>query len=281
MDFSGKLILITGGSSGIGLATACQLSRLGANIWILARDSKKLEGALQQIQEAARSADQQFGMLSADVTNWQEIKDVLTQWKSQIGIPDILINSSGIVEPGYFEETPLETFHLMMDVNYFGMLHVIKNLIPDMIARRSGHIVNISSGAGFVGWYGYGAYGPSKYAVRGLCEQLRTEMKPFGIKVSVVFPFDTQTPQLEYEDTRKPPETKALSSMIGSPVKAEFVAKTILNGITHGNFYIIPGLDVKVLFFLYNAFPGLVLPILDYLVKLALKKTNSQRRKIN
>jgi 3-dehydrosphinganine reductase len=167
-----------------------------------------------------------------------------------------------------------------MDVDFFGVLHVIRAVIPGMIARQSGHIVNLSSGAGFVGWYGYSAYSSSKFAVRGLSESLRTEMKPFGIKVSVVFPFDTETPQLAYDDLHKPPETKVLSGLVGSPVKADAVARSIVKGISRGNFYIIPGLDIQALYFIYSAFPGIALPILDYLVSIALKRTNSTRRKL-
>jgi len=280
MDFTKKVVLITGGSSGIGLATACLLAASGADVWILARDPEKLKSAEAQIKAARQSTEQQTGTLVADVSNESQVTGVINRWISQVGTPDIVINSAGIVEPGYFENQSVEIFRQMMDVDFFGVLHVIKAVIPGMIARQSGHIVNISSGAGFVGWYGYSAYGSSKFAVRGLSEYLRTEMKPFGIKVSVVFPFDTETPQLEYDDLHKPPETKVLSGMIGSPVKADAVARSIVRGISRGNFYIIPGLDIQVLYFLYSAFPGIVLPILDYLVNIALKRTHSTRRKL-
>jgi 3-dehydrosphinganine reductase len=279
MDFSNKLVLITGGSSGIGFATACELASLGADIWILARNPEKLTRVETQIKNVRRSTVQQTGILVVDVTDESQVREVLNQWMMEVGTPDLVINCSGEVEPGYFDELSLDTFHQMMDVNFFGTLHVNKTIIPGMIARKSGHIVNIASGAGLVGWYGYTAYGSSKYAVRGLSEHLRTEMKPYGIKISVVFPFDTKTPQLEYEELHEPPETKALSRMLGSPVKVEFVARAIVRGIYHNRFYIIPGLDIQVLAFLASAFPGIILPLLDLLVKIALKKSNSTRSK--
>jgi 3-dehydrosphinganine reductase len=280
MDFTKKLVLITGGSSGIGLAIACQMAALGADIWILARDCSRLDEAEAKIKAARRSPEQRIGNLTADVTNEKQVNDVVKLWMSEVGTPDIVINSAGIVEPGYFEDQSVKIFHDMMDVDFFGVLHVIRAVTPAMVSRQSGHIVNISSGAGFVGWYGYSAYGSAKFAVRGLSEYLRTEMKPLGIKVSVVFPFDTETPQLVYDDLHKPPETKALSELIGSPVKADAVARSIVKGIARGSFYIIPGLDIKVLYFIYSAFPGIALTILDYLVRIALKKTNSTRRKL-
>jgi 3-dehydrosphinganine reductase len=280
MDFTKKLTLITGGSSGIGLATACLLAAAGADVWILARDPEKLKAAEAKIKASQKSTDQKTGILVADVSNETQVTSVINQWMSQVGTPDILITSAGIVEPGYFEDQSVKIFHQMMDVDFFGVLHVVRAVSPGMVRRQSGHIVNISSGAGFVGWYGYAAYGSSKFAVRGLSEYLRTEMKPFGIKVSVVFPFDTKTPQLEYDDLHKPPETKALNSLIGSPVKADAVAKAIVKGISRGSFYIIPGFDIQVLYFIYSAFPGIALPILDYLVRIALNRTKSTRRKL-
>ena len=86
---------------------------------------------------------------------------------NEFGIPDLVINSAGVAYPGYFQELDLEIFHWLMDVNYFGTLNVIKYLTPDMIQRGSGTFVNISSQAGFVGVFGYSAYGASKYALLG------------------------------------------------------------------------------------------------------------------
>jgi 3-dehydrosphinganine reductase len=279
MDFTKKLTLVTGGSSGIGLATACQLAAAGADVWLLARDPEKLKAAEAQVKAARKSPEQKTGTLVADVSNEAQVTSIVNAWMDQVGAPDIVVNSAGIVEPGYFEDQTTAIFHQMMDVDFFGVLHMVRAVSPAMVKRQSGHIVNISSGAGFVGWYGYSAYSSAKFAVRGLSECLRTELKPFGVKVSVVFPFDTETPQLEYDDLHKPPETKALSSLVGSPVKAEGVAKTIVKGISHGSFYIIPGIDVQALYFIYSAFPGIALPILDYMVRISLKRTNSKRQK--
>ena len=280
MDFKDKLVLITGGSSGIGLTIACQLAALGADIWILARDCEKLEKAEAQIKAARRSSEQRTGYLSVDVADRTRVTEILRQWTSEVGTPDLVFNCAGIVEPGYVEDQGEEIYRHQMDVDFFGILHVILAVLPGMIKRHSGHFINMSSGAGLVGWYGYTVYGSTKFAVRGLSEHLRTELKPYGIKVSVVFPFDTKTPQLVYDDLHKPPETKALSSLIGTPFEPEFIAKTIIKGVSKGSFYIIPGFEIKVLYFLYSAFPWLMLPVLDYLVNIALNRTHSTRRKL-
>jgi 3-dehydrosphinganine reductase len=164
----------------------------------------------------------------------------------------------------------------MMEVNYFGTVYVTKEIIPEMLKRGSGYIVNISSVAGFIGTFGYTAYGASKFAVRGFSDALRSEMKLHGIGVSIVFPPDTQTPQLEYESSIKPLETKALAgnSKVMSP---NDVAHEIINGIGRGKYMILPGLESKLIYFLNGTFGGGLTFIMDQIVaKANLRSTSSK-----
>ena len=102
-----------------------------------------------------------------------------------------------------------------MDLNYFGTVNMVKALLPAMLERGSGHIVNISSVAAFLGVFGYSAYGASKYAVRGFSDVLRAEVKPLGVRVSVVFPPDMDTPGLANENKTKPFETHEIEGKHG------------------------------------------------------------------
>ena len=134
-----------------------------------------------------------------------------------------------MAHPGYFQELPLEIFERTMAVNYFGTLYSIKAVLPSMLERQRGHLVLVSSGVGLIGIFGYTPYSPSKFALRGLAESLRGELKPAGIHLSIVYPPDTDTPQLQQENRTKPPETKQIAAT-AEMWSAEGVASEILRG---------------------------------------------------
>lgn len=270
----GQVAIISGGSSGIGLATAKFLAAEGLNVWIVARTEERLNGALTQINQVRKTPDQVCGALSADVSDWEQALDVVIEVESNAGHPDLLINSAGVTHPGYIQELGLDIFRWMMDVNYFGTVNMIRAAMPAMISRGSGYIVNISSAAGFIGVFGYSAYSASKYAIRGLSDVMRAELKPHGVGISIVFPSDTDTPQYAYEEKIKPPETKFIGGMANLKDPKE-VAKSILKGISKGDYLIFPSFDVKLIYKLSNLLGGGVYPIMDMLVKIAQNNNKS------
>lgn len=250
IDFYGKHILISGGSSGIGLALAKQFFNLGANVSILARRKNLLNSAEKDIEKSRVNPSQKISLMAADVAKFDELKKVLSISRDSI---DILINSAGIAYPGEFINLDQEIFSTVMDVNYMGTVNLTKLVVPEMIMQKSGHIVNISSLAAVIGIYGYTAYAPSKYAVRGFSRCLRAELKAKGINVSVVLPPDTDTPQLEFEHTLLPEITRKINQK-GGVLSAEKVADTIIRGIIKDKFTIIPGLEGKLLYLLAPIF---------------------------
>ncbi len=256
INFQKKKVLITGGSSGIGLALARHLAKLGANIWILGRNPEKLDSARGQIAQLCLDADQQVQTIQVDVADQIELDQALAGLLAHQGAPDLLINSAGITQPGLFESLDMSYHRENMEINYFGTLYAIKAVLPGMIKRRSGYIVNISSLAGLHGLYGYSAYCPSKFALKGLSDSLRYELKPYGIKVSIAFPTDTETPQLEYETKYKPPVLKALTEGNNTPVSAESVAEKILRSVQKEKYLIFPTTDGRILFTINNLLPG-------------------------
>ncbi|MDY6847297.1 MAG: SDR family oxidoreductase [Chloroflexota bacterium] len=265
-----QLALITGGSSGIGLALAKALYQEGTSLCLLARDMTKLKKAQKGISTLAINEYQKVDIISCDATDYQDLFQKLAKWTALAGLPDLVINAAGVTYPGYFQDLGLDIFHRQMDVNYFGTLNVIKCLIDDMIQRGSGTIVNISSQAGFVGVFGYSAYSPSKYAVRGLTDVLRSEMKPLGIDFHIVFPPDTETPQLAFEKDLKPPETKAIAGA-ASVLSAEKVAESILAGVKKGQYVIIPGFEGKLIYRMIGLMGNLIYPLVDWIIRKAQK----------
>ncbi|MBE0408480.1 MAG: SDR family oxidoreductase [Anaerolineales bacterium] len=260
-----RIALVTGGSSGIGLALARELAQVGCHVWLVARDRDRLASALAEVMSLRLNENQHCGVISADVSDQAQAAAAVERVSNEVGVPHLLINSAGEAQPGYFHELDLESFHWMMDENYFGTVNMIKAVLPGMMARGSGHIVNISSVAGFLGVFGYSAYSASKFAVSGFSDVLRAETKPNGIGVSVVFPSDVDTPQLAYESQFRPAETRALVS--GGPIMSpEVVARIILRGVSRGKYVILPGLTAKVLYWLTKGLGNVAYPVMDWIV---------------
>ncbi|MGV2828345.1 SDR family oxidoreductase [Myxosarcina sp. GI1(2024)] len=272
MKYQQQHAIVTGGSSGIGKATAQLLARQGANLTLIARDRHKLESAKRELEAEVVTPTQQIITLAADVAHEPEITAAISTAIARLGTPSMLIASAGMAIPGYFQELSLEVFETTMAVNYFGTLHTIRAALPAMERQRQGSIVLISSGAGLIGIYGYSAYSPSKFAIRGLGESLRAELKPKGIQVCVVYPPDTQTPQLARENKTKPPQTKMITETAATWTAAA-VAAEILQGIETGRAAIAPGSIMRLL----HRFHSLIAPILNWSFDRAIKRLGSER----
>ncbi|MBC8253099.1 MAG: SDR family oxidoreductase [Ardenticatenia bacterium] len=280
MDFHNQHTIITGGSSGIGRATARLLTRRGVHVSIIARRQELLDETLAELEPLREDPTQRLWAYSADVTDWEQTQQAIATLTADGYSPDILINAAGFAHPGYFEELPLEIFHKTMDTDFFGTLHPIKAVVPAMMEQRSGHIVNFSSGAGFAGIFGYTAYSAAKFAVRGFSDALRQEMKPYGIHVSVIFPPNTDTPQLHYEDQFKPLETRRIEGTI-KMLTADRVAQALVRGIERRQAYILPGLDTWLYFVLSNGIVAIKLCRWYFLDRVIARARREREKKDN
>jgi 3-dehydrosphinganine reductase len=274
----GKVALVTGGSSGIGKAIACELAERGMCVWLMAQRKDILDTAQKEVEGHRCERNQLIATISADVSDWAQVRRAVLFITEKSGSPDILINSAGVAHPGYIQDLDLNIFTWMMEVNYFGTVYVTKEVIPAMLKRGSGFIVNISSVAGFIGTFGYTAYGASKFAVRGFSDALRAEMKLHNIGVALVYPPDTETPQLEYESSIKPAETKALAgnTKVLSP---EEVANEIIRGIERGKYLILPGFESKLLYRLNGILGGGLTYFMDQIIAKEYRRINSIKTK--
>ncbi|CAA0834766.1 3-dehydrosphinganine reductase TSC10A [Striga hermonthica] len=232
IPIAGRHVLITGGSSGIGLALAHLCSRRGAAVSILARDSARLEDARQSIKLATGLDVRVF---SADVRDYVAVAQAV----EEAGPIDVLVCNHGVFSAEEVAAQGVEEIRFMVEVNLMGTFHMIKAALPGMrenrAARGPGSIAIMSSQAGQVGIYGYSAYSASKFGLRGLAEALQQEVIADDIHVSLIFPPDTETPG-HLEETKRRPELTTIIAASSGAMKADKVAEKSLKGIESGSF---------------------------------------------
>ncbi len=189
MRISGKTAVVTGASSGLGQATALALARAGANVGLLARREDRLADVARQAEQLGVRAR----FAACDVTDTAAVARAFEWIRTELGEPDILVNAAGVGIWKPFADITDAQHRAMMDVNYWGSYHCIRAVLPAMRARRSGHIVNVSSGAGLFALPVTSGYSASKFAVRGLSEALHRELLGSGVAVSCLCPGSIRT----------------------------------------------------------------------------------------
>lgn len=262
LDFEGLRTLVTGGSSGIGRATALALARRGAHVSLVARGARGLESACVEVAAAATSPLQRFVALPCDVADAAAVETTIAGAAAALGGLDLVVNNAGLAHAERFEDTPLEVFRRIFEVNFLGAVHVTRAALPHLRASGRAHVANVSSLAGLLAIYGYSAYAPSKFALTAFSEVLRQELRPHGIGVSVCFPPDTDTPQLAAENRTKPAETRALAGN-ASLLAPATVAEALLDGIARGRVWIFPSRSARLLAWAAGVAPGLVRVVVD------------------
>jgi 3-dehydrosphinganine reductase len=262
--FRGKNVLITGGSSGIGLEIAMAFGKLGADLFLVARNKARLDEAKKRIKDRV-GTDVQFYIFQADVSVREQIEAVIHKVGNEYNGLHTLINNAGIFLPGRVEDNPIEDLEHIMRVNYFGTLYATKAAWPYLKAAQNGHLGFVSSVAGYAGAIGYGAYAPTKFAIAGLAECLRMEAADHGIGVTIVFPPDTDTPQLHYENENTLPECLALKKST-RVMRPEAVAQKFVEGIVNYQFEVLCNFESKYIRWVKAMWPGLYFKILDDIV---------------
>ena len=230
-------VLITGTSSGIGLATALELGRAGHKVYATMRNPARAP----QLGEQAASEGLPVSILTMDVDSDQSVSDCFAEVKRQGGPIDVLVNNAGIERHGSIEELPMEDIRAIMETNYFGALRCIRQVVVGMRERGSGCIVNVTSVAGKISCSPLGAYSASKFALESVSEALAQELKPFGVRVAIVEPGIIDTPMARAIEGPPPSiyrQVKQLSALFQAslqhPTPPSAVAEVIKNIIESG-----------------------------------------------
>ena len=252
MSFADQVVLITGASSGIGRCLAIDFAKLGAVVIGCGRSKQRLDGTLNEIRSSGGKAT----MITCDVGSREHAESTVAKVLEQFGRVDILINNAGIGMRQPFTETPIETIEEIMRTNYLGMVYCTHTVLPSMIGRRSGHIVNISSIAGNIGFANIAGYCGSKFAMNGFSESLYHEVKPHGVHVSVICPGPVRT-EFNKAFADNPPKTPAFLM-----VEPEFISRVVLRAIEARKFEIVTPRSLALVSWVKQLAPGLFRAVL-------------------
>lgn len=224
MDLTGKNVLITGASSGIGRATALEMARRGAHVALAARRGELLE----EVAAECRAFGVRAVAVVTDVTKPEDC----ARLAEAVGVVDVLINNAGFAILDSVADAKTNDFRAMMDTNYFGTVNCTKAVLPSMLQRRSGTIVNVSSITGIMGFSHMGGYCATKFAVIGFTEALRNEVLGSGVRVALVCPGTTETEFFLNAERGKMPG----ASRLMPAVSPERVARAVCNAAEDGRY---------------------------------------------
>jgi 3-dehydrosphinganine reductase len=266
---AGSGAIVVGGSYGIGLATAALLVKKGLQVAVIARNARQLELAEIELQGLAGEG-QVVASWAADATDPEALKIAIDMLAEKLGGLALVIHCVGRAVPQYFDQLSNEQFDATMKTNLYSAWYAVKAVQPHL-TENGGHIVIVSSICGFIGVYGYSDYCASKFALVGLAEVLDQELAAQKIRVSLVYPPDTDTPGYAEENKTKPKETQAISAN-AKLLSSEDVAAEIIRGIEKNKRIIIPGADGKFTYLMKKLFPGLVRWVMQRDIKRSQKR---------
>lgn len=263
-----KHVLITGASSGMGLAAAEQVASSGAHVSLLARDATRLEVAGQAVRSRALRPDQRIATLSCDVAERAQVDQAVGDAVAGSGPVDVLLSCAGFCEPRRFVESTVDDLMRHVEVNLLGTMYAARAVAPSMVVRGSGHIGLVSSMGGLVGVYGYSGYSAAKFGVVGFAEVLRGEMKPHGVGVTLACPPNMDTPGYAREVATEPRETAAING-IAKTIQPSVAASEFLRAIERGRFLVLHGASNRILYRAEGLWPELFHRLFDSKVAVA------------
>lgn len=258
IEFRDRVVVISGGSRGLGLVMARRLAAEGARLVLLARDPEELDRARAQLP-----ADAEVMTLRCDIRRRADVRAAMDTVLDKWAAVDILINNAGVIQVGPLEHMTHEDFENAMATHFWGPLHLMFELVPSMRRRSFGRIVNIASIGGRLAVPHLAPYSASKFALVGLSDAVRTELNQYGIRVTTVSPGLMRTGSPVNADIKGQHEAEyawfaIADSTPGLSVSAERAAQQIIEACRFGDPELTVGLPAKIAVAATNAIPSLI-----------------------
>lgn len=268
-ELAGKVVVITGGSRGLGLVLAREFARAGSRVAICARDDQELINARSELKKL----NAQVMAVRCDVTNNAEVKELMTIVEDRFGPIDVLVNNAGVIQVGPIRVMTRDDYEEAMKIHFWGPLNTILNVLPSMRRRKQGRIVNISSIGGKISVPHLVPYSASKFALVGLSEGLRAELLNEGIYVTTVCPGLMRTGSPRNADFKGQHRAEyAWFSIADSlplvSIEAERAARQIIDACRKGQAELVISLQAKLAVVFHGLFPGLTSDLLSVVDRL-------------
>ena len=265
----GKSVLITGGSRGLGLVLAREFAKRGGRVAVCARSAAELERAKSDLWRLGH----QLITAVCDVTDREQVQKTVESVRNQLGSVDILVNNAGIIAVGPMESMTLDDYHDSLDVHFWGPLYTTLAVLPEMRRRRDGRIINISSIGGKISVPHLLPYSAGKFALAGLSEGLRAEVRKDNVFVTTVYPglMRTGSPRNADFKGKHRSEYSWFSVSDALPIfsiGAERAARQIVNGCERGSARLVLSVPAKLGIKLHEIFPGISMAALAVAQKL-------------
>jgi short-subunit dehydrogenase len=267
-ELKGKVVLVTGGSRGLGYAIARELALSGARLALTSRHPEELERARARLLATGCAAQADVWVYPCDVSVEPAVREMMAAATAHFGRIDALVNVAGIIMVGPLEGQTLDSFHEAMNVNFFGTLHATLAVLPQMLERGEGAIVNIGSIGGKVAFPHLLPYVASKFAVTGWSQGLRAELAGKGIRVTTVSPGIMRTgshiqARFTGEKEQEYRWFAAAASLPGTATNATRAARKIVRALAAGSAEISIGLQAIVAARLSNLAPEVTAALLS------------------
>ncbi|MGQ0772452.1 MAG: SDR family NAD(P)-dependent oxidoreductase [Nitrososphaerota archaeon] len=262
MSLKGKVVVITGASSGIGAASSLEFAKRGANIALVARTRKKLE----TLQSSLEKLSIKTLVCECDVSQKSQVQKMSNEVLEKFGTIDVLVNNAGFAIYGQVADLTIEQIESQMATNYFGMVYCTKQFLPKMLENNSGHIVNVASVAASFGLPGIASYCASKFAMLGFSEGLQHELHGTKVGVTVVSPIMVRTNFFDHSSFETMPKYSPTS------LSSQTVAKAVASAATSKRLEIIVPPIVRGAVWAKHTFPFIINPILGSVFRKQLKE---------